>query len=72
MSFVGEAVQELDFVFGNASTYVDAEGDAGEVCIFEFDSGALIAVVEEDVEACGGEGRRRFFLRLRVARARRC
>ena len=34
---------------------VDAIGDADEVCVFEFDAGALVAVVEEDVEAGGGE-----------------
>ena len=52
---VCEAVDELKFLFDYAAADVDSIGDAGEIGVFEFDAGALVAVVEENVEACGGE-----------------
>jgi hypothetical protein len=59
--WVGEAVEEFDFAFGELLADGDAEGDADEVGVFEFDAGALVAVIEEDVESGGGRGRRRSF-----------
>ncbi len=50
-----EAIEEFYLAFGYSAADVDAIGDAGEVCVFELDAGALVAVVEEDVEAGGGE-----------------
>ncbi len=55
MGLVGEAVDELDLIFGDSSSDIDAEGDTDEVGVFEFDSGTLVAVVEEDIEASAGE-----------------
>ena len=51
----GEAVEEFDVAFGQFFAYGDAVGDADEIGVFELDAGALVAVVEEDVEAGGGE-----------------
>ena len=50
---IAEPVGELDEAVGEALADGDAEGDADDVCIFELDAGTLVAVIEEDVEACG-------------------
>src|ERR1700731_2551245 len=46
-----ETIDELDFAFAEFLTNIDAKRDAGEVSVLEFHSGALVPVVEEDVEA---------------------
>ena len=53
---VGEAVDEFDVAFGELLADVDAVGDADQFGVFELDAGALVAVVEEDVDAGGVEG----------------
>ena len=58
---VGEAVEEFYLAFRQFFAYGDAVGDAGEVGVFELDAGAFVAVVEQDVEACGGEVGGKFF-----------
>ncbi len=55
MGFAGEAVDDFDFIFGDTSSDVDTKGYTGEVGVLEFNAGALVAVVEENVEAGGGE-----------------
>ncbi len=48
-----QAVEKFDFAFSYSSSDVDSIGDADEVRVLEFYAGALVAVVEEDVEASG-------------------
>jgi hypothetical protein len=55
VGLVGEAVEEFDFAFGEFFADGDAKGDADQVGVFEFDAGALVAVIEEDVESGGFE-----------------
>ena len=40
---------------GGFLTYIDAIRDADKIGIFEFDAGALVAVIEQDVDAGGFE-----------------
>ena len=42
--------------FGELLADVDTVGDADEFGVFELDAGALVAVVEQDVDAGGVEG----------------
>ncbi len=49
--FVAEAVGELDEALGETLADGDSERDADDVGVFEFDAGALVTVVQEDVEA---------------------
>ena len=51
----GEAVDEFDLAFGEFLADVDTVGDADEFSVLELDAGALVAVVEQDVDACGFE-----------------
>ncbi len=39
----------------------DAQGTAYQVGVVEFHSGAFVAVIEQDGEACGGQGAVEFF-----------
>ena len=48
---ISEAVEELDLALGELLADCDAVRDADEVCVFELDAGALVAVVEEDVDS---------------------
>ncbi len=54
---LGESAEfELDLPFGEASgADGDAEGDADEIGVLEFDARAEIAVVDDDIHARGGE-----------------
>ena len=47
MGFTGEAVEDFDFIFGDASTDIDTEGDTGEVRVLEFHARALRTVVDQ-------------------------
>ncbi len=46
-----ETVCDFENVLGEFFADVDAEGDADQVGVFEFNAGALVAVVEQDVNA---------------------
>ena len=52
---VGEAVDEFYLAFGEFLSDVDTVGDADEFRVLELDARALVAVVEQDVEAGGFE-----------------
>ena len=51
----GGTGDELHQAFGGFLADVDAIGDADQVGVLELDAGALIAVVEQDVETGGFE-----------------
>ncbi len=67
-----QAIDEFNFAFSYSASNVDAIGDADEVGVFEFDSGALVAVVEKDVETGGGEVGGDFFSGGEEGLRRRC
>lgn len=53
---VGGAVFEFDFVVGKAFIADDdTDGDADEVCVFEFDAGFFVAVIKQDFDTGGAE-----------------
>ena len=52
---MSEAVYEFYFAFGELLADVDAIRDADHLGVLEFDSCALVAVVQQNVEACGSE-----------------
>jgi hypothetical protein len=53
LALILKAVNEFDFPLRYSSTYIDSIGDTDEVRIFELDSGTLIAIIEENIEASG-------------------
>ena len=42
---------DFEFAVGDAAAADDAEGDADQVPVFEFDTGAKVAVVQQDFDA---------------------
>ncbi len=47
------ALNDLDPIFGNLLSDIDSEGDTDQIGVFELHSGALVTVVEENVEPGG-------------------
>ena len=50
-----QAIDKFNFTFSYSASDIDSIGDANQVSVFEFYACALVAVVEEDVEASGSE-----------------
>ena len=51
-----QAVNKLDFAFSYSSSDIDSIGNADQVCVFEFDAGTLVAVVQKNIQASGLKG----------------
>ena len=51
MGLTAQAIYEFNFSFSYASSDVDSIWDTDKVSVLEFDPGALVAVVQKDVEA---------------------
>ena len=52
---LGEAVDQLDLTVGELLSDVDTKGDADQFSVLELYAGALVAVVEQHIDARGFE-----------------